>query len=148
MEAGSAPVDTADTAASRRRAWLEALKRELVGGDLLSATEVAEILDIHPRTVGDYIKEGKLRGFQLGGGWKVSEGALRAFVSGQTRRCSFCGREALQVRRLIAGPNGAFICDGCVDRCNEIIAREAADAPDDGDGRTPPKVTGRRHQRS
>jgi excisionase family DNA binding protein len=62
-----------------------ALKQELVGGDLLSAAEVAEILDIHPRTVGEYIKEGKLRAFQLGGGWKISEGALRAFVREQTQ---------------------------------------------------------------
>ena len=62
-----------------------ALKQELVGGDLLTAAEVAEILDIHPRTVGEYIKEGKLRAFQLGGGWKISEGALRAFVREQTQ---------------------------------------------------------------
>lgn len=128
----AAPVGTMDYASAEesasvrpeRRKRIEALKRELVGGDLLSAVEVAEILDIHPRTVGEYIREGKLRAFQFGGGWKISENALRAFVLDQTRRCSFCGKEHLQVRRLIAGPNGAFICDGCVVKCNEIIARE------------------------
>ncbi len=30
-------------------------------------------------------------------------------------RCSFCGKPQEQVRKLIAGPNGAFICDECVD---------------------------------
>jgi excisionase family DNA binding protein len=70
---------------NERRQRILALKQELVGGDLLSAAEVAEILDIHPRTVGEYIREGKLRAFQLGGGWKISEGALRAFVREQTQ---------------------------------------------------------------
>ena len=109
---------------SPRQKRLAALKQELVGGDLLTAAEVADILDIHPRTVGEYIHDGKLRAYQFGGGWKVSETALRAFVREQTRRCSFCGKEDLQVRRLIAGPNGAYICDACVELCNGILAKE------------------------
>ena len=39
-------------------------------------------------------------------------------------RCSFCGKTQAQVRKLIAGPNGAFICDGCIDICTEIIEEE------------------------
>lgn len=39
-------------------------------------------------------------------------------------RCSFCGKPQDQVRKLIAGPNGAFICDECVDICSEIIEEE------------------------
>ena len=39
-------------------------------------------------------------------------------------RCSFCGRKASEVRKLIEGPNGAYICDECVDICNEIIDEE------------------------
>ncbi len=39
-------------------------------------------------------------------------------------RCSFCGRSQEQVRKLIAGPGGAFICDECVDICAEIIEEE------------------------
>src|SRR5947209_2877841 len=124
--AGAFPAGDDERVTRERRARIEALKRELVGGALLTAAEVAEILDVHPRTVGEYIREGKLRAFQFGGGWKISENALRAFVTDQTRRCSFCGKEHLQVRRLIAGPNGAFICDGCVARCNEIIAQQEA----------------------
>lgn len=50
-------------------------------------------------------------------------------------RCSFCGKSQEQVRKLIAGPNGAFICDECVDICSEIIdeelAREEVDLQDD-----------------
>lgn len=39
-------------------------------------------------------------------------------------RCSFCGKTQDQVRKLIAGPNGAYICDECIDVCNEIIDEE------------------------
>ena len=42
-------------------------------------------------------------------------------------RCSFCGKSQQQVRKLIAGPNGAYICDECVDICAEIIDEELED---------------------
>lgn len=42
-------------------------------------------------------------------------------------RCSFCGKSQEQVRKLIAGPNGAYICDECVDVCSEIIEDEFED---------------------
>jgi ATP-dependent Clp protease ATP-binding subunit ClpX len=45
--------------------------------------------------------------------------------------CSFCGKPQHQVRKLIAGP-GVYICDECIDLCNEIVDEEqlpAADAP-------------------
>ena len=42
-------------------------------------------------------------------------------------RCSFCGKTSEQVRKLIAGPNGAYICDECVDICSEIIEEELLD---------------------
>jgi len=35
--------------------------------------------------------------------------------------CSFCGKRQEQVRKVIAGPNNVFICDECVDLCNDII---------------------------
>jgi excisionase family DNA binding protein len=59
---------------------LKALKAELVGGLLLSPAEVGEILDVHQRTVVDYIHTGRLEAWQLGGSWKVPEEALRRFV--------------------------------------------------------------------
>ena len=39
-------------------------------------------------------------------------------------RCSFCGKTQEQVNRMLSGPNGAFICDECVDICAEIIEEE------------------------
>ncbi len=39
-------------------------------------------------------------------------------------RCSFCGKPDTQVRKMIAGPSGAYICDECVDICAEIIEEE------------------------
>ena len=39
-------------------------------------------------------------------------------------RCSFCNRTQAQVRKLIAGPEGVYICDECVDVCAEIIEEE------------------------
>jgi ATP-dependent Clp protease ATP-binding subunit ClpX len=38
-------------------------------------------------------------------------------------RCSFCGRIESRVERLIAGP-GVYICDECVELCNEILEQE------------------------
>ena len=38
-------------------------------------------------------------------------------------RCSFCGKDQRQVRKLVAGPS-VFICDECIDLCNEIIEEE------------------------
>ena len=42
-------------------------------------------------------------------------------------KCSFCGKSQKQVKKLIAGP-GVYICDECVELCNEIIDEELADA--------------------
>lgn len=38
--------------------------------------------------------------------------------------CSFCGRTKELTKKLLAGPNGVYICDQCVDRCNELIAED------------------------
>ena len=43
--------------------------------------------------------------------------------------CSFCGKSQHEVRKLIAGPS-VFVCDECVELCNEIIREEAEDADD------------------
>lgn len=42
-------------------------------------------------------------------------------------RCSFCNKTQEQVRKLIAGPSGVYICDECVDLCSEIIEEEYED---------------------
>ena len=41
-------------------------------------------------------------------------------------KCSFCGKSQDQVRKLIAGP-GVYICDECIDLCNEILDEELID---------------------
>ena len=43
--------------------------------------------------------------------------------TGELLKCSFCGKSQKQVRKLIAGP-GVYICDECIDLCNEIIEEE------------------------
>lgn len=48
-------------------------------------------------------------------------------------RCSFCNRTQNQVRKLIAGPSGIFICDECIDVCSDIIDEELEDAADEMD---------------
>jgi hypothetical protein len=45
-------------------------------------------------------------------------------TEGPKLRCSFCGKSQDEIRKLIAGPN-VHICDECVDRCNDILEREA-----------------------
>ena len=49
-------------------------------------------------------------------------------------RCSFCGKPEGQIRKLIAGPAGVFICDECVELCDEILMEELDnfdEAPED-----------------
>jgi excisionase family DNA binding protein len=157
-EGNGAEQDTAPGCGSAERAarsrYVAELKRELHGGGLLTAAEVAAILEVNPRTVTEYIRTGALPAYQLGGAWKVAEGTLRAFLrrqapqttpsgaekaapalpwrrKGRERRCSFCGKAQEDVRRLVAGPN-VYICDECVGLCNEIFAQETAESAADG----------------
>jgi len=46
---------------------------------------------------------------------------------GELLKCSFCGKSQKQVKKLIAGP-GVYICDECIDLCNEIIEEELSEA--------------------
>ncbi len=65
--------------------------------------------------------------------------------SEKTLYCSFCGKSQHEVKKLIAGPS-VFICDECIDLCNEIIRDELPAAPDKTDGRgelpTPAEIKG------
>ena len=51
--------------------------------------------------------------------------------SGELLKCSFCGKSQKQVKKLIAGP-GVYICDECIDLCNEIIEEELAEPAEVG----------------
>ena len=59
-------------------------------------------------------------------------------------RCSFCNKTQAQVRKLIAGPNGTYICDECIGICSEIIEEELdyteRDAFDDINLLTPEEI--------
>ena len=60
------------------------------------------------------------------------EGAFRVARigdGGDLLKCSFCGKSQKQVKKLIAGP-GVYICDECIDLCNEIIEEELNDNPE------------------
>src|SRR5205814_2733544 len=48
---------------------------------------------------------------------------------GDLLKCSFCGKSQKQVKKLIAGP-GVYICDECIDLCNEIIEEELSESGD------------------
>ncbi len=55
---------------------------------------------------------------------------------GELLKCSFCGKSQKQVKKLIAGP-GVYICDECIDLCNEIIEEELAESSDLSFGELP-----------
>ena len=45
-------------------------------------------------------------------------------MTGNDIRCSFCNKAQSQVRKLIAGPAGVYICDECIDICADILEEE------------------------
>jgi ATP-dependent Clp protease ATP-binding subunit ClpX len=55
---------------------------------------------------------------------------------GKLLYCSFCGKSQHEVRKLIAGPS-VFICDECVELCNDIIREEMQETSDDRTGKLP-----------
>src|ERR1044071_3623705 len=62
-------------------------------------------------------------------GGNRSAAMARIGDGGDLLKCSFCGKSQKQVKKLIAGP-GVYICDECIDLCNEIIEEELAEAGD------------------
>ena len=68
-----------------------------------------------------------VRGHPLIGGTRERDKDFAKFGdTGELLKCSFCGKSQKQVRKLIAGP-GVYICDECIDLCNEIIEEELAE---------------------
>ncbi len=57
--------------------------------------------------------------------------------NGKLLYCSFCGKSQHEVRKLIAGPS-VFVCDECVDLCNDIIREEVQEKDSDSGGRKLP----------
>ncbi|MEL7187236.1 MAG: ClpX C4-type zinc finger protein, partial [Pseudomonadota bacterium] len=58
---------------------------------------------------------------------------------GKLLYCSFCGKSQHEVRKLIAGPS-VFICDECVELCNDIIREELEDSGEAGHDKLPKPV--------
>ena len=54
---------------------------------------------------------------------------MAKFGDSDLLKCSFCGKSQKQVKKLIAGP-GVYICDECIDLCNEIIEEELSETPE------------------
>src|SRR5690606_1493651 len=69
-------------------------------------------------------------------------GVARIGDGGDLLKCSFCGKSQKQVKKLIAGP-GVYICDECIDLCNEIIEEELGDTPEGGMRELPKPQIGR-----
>ena len=51
--------------------------------------------------------------------------------------CSFCGKPKELVKRLIAGPNGIYICDECIEVCREVILDDERKENGDSDATIP-----------
>jgi len=66
----------------------------------------------------------------------MSDGKGSKDRDGKLLYCSFCGKSQHEVRKLIAGPS-VFICDECVDLCNDIIREELQDTLGNGEDRLP-----------
>ena len=61
---------------------------------------------------------------------------MAKFGEGELLKCSFCGKTQKQVKKLIAGP-GVYICDECIDLCNEIIEEELSEPTETPTGELP-----------
>ncbi|MCX7119392.1 MAG: ATP-dependent Clp protease ATP-binding subunit ClpX [Legionellales bacterium] len=57
-------------------------------------------------------------------------------AGGKTLYCSFCGKSQTEVKKLIAGPS-VFVCDECVELCNDIIKEETHEKPESAEVKLP-----------
>ncbi|CNI40348.1 ClpX C4-type zinc finger protein [Yersinia mollaretii] len=62
----------------------------------------------------------EMKGLQVAG-VKASQEKAEERREGKTLYCSFCQKSQHYVAKLIAGPDGVYICDECVDVCDDII---------------------------
>ncbi|MDX2411556.1 MAG: ClpX C4-type zinc finger protein, partial [Woeseiaceae bacterium] len=66
----------------------------------------------------------------------MSDDSRNKNEDGKLLYCSFCGKSQHEVRKLIAGPS-VFICDECVELCNDIIREELEDVGEAGNDKLP-----------
>ena len=70
----------------------------------------------------------------------MSDEGSKGDDSGKLLYCSFCGKSQHEVRKLIAGPS-VFICDECVELCNDIIREEVSESAQSGESAKLPVPT-------
>jgi DNA-binding transcriptional MerR regulator len=104
---------------------------------LLAASDqdaVRTCLDRHRQRLTDRLREEEraLNSLPTTEEWWVST-RKDSFMNqeSKTYTCSFCGKDNADVKRMIAGPKGVFICNECVAKCNQIIAKEEARGVED-----------------
>src|SRR5437879_3907201 len=79
-------------------------------------------MQTRPRPMGSSTKTSRT-GRRNGRTEVQGDEVARASEGNEQLLCSFCGKSQRQVKKLIAGP-GVYICDECIDLCNEIIDEE------------------------
>src|SRR6266853_3724307 len=79
-------------------------------------------MQTRPRPMGSSTKSSRT-GRRNGRTEVQGDEVARASEGNEQLLCSFCGKSQRQVKKLIAGP-GVYICDECIDLCNEIIDEE------------------------
>jgi DNA-binding transcriptional MerR regulator len=90
---------------------------------------LARILDRHRERIRERLSEYQrvLRHLPTVDEWtheRSKEKRVNKTETTKAYRCSFCSKAHAEVGRMIAGPNGVFICNECIGLCNEIIERE------------------------
>src|SRR5205085_2056764 len=126
-----------DTATSRsdeaqppRPHRILALKRELDRAAPLTPPAAAETPPLHPpppaAPPGSPVTPSVADSAGTPSPAKGTNPASGKFSRRPQYKCSFCGKSNDEVRRLIAGPGGVYICDACIQLCNDIIAKKTA----------------------
>src|SRR5690554_1955157 len=102
--------------------------RPLGDPSVASVWETARLVTIRHRciTMSEY-QVRLVAGFDPHGFTHKEVHMARIGESADLLKCSFCGKSQKQVQQLIAGP-GVYICDECVELCNEIIEERLAEA--------------------
>lgn len=94
-------------------------------------TAIRSCLDRHRQRLTDRLREDEraLNRLPTTEEWRNSTRKDRLLnQESRTYTCSFCGKDNADVKRMIAGPKGVFICNNCVSKCNEIIVTEEGKA--------------------
>lgn len=82
------------------------VKKKEPGEALFTIQEVADYWRVHPRTVYDAIRFGKLRAFKAGSAWRISCEALKDYEEEQSKACRYCQQTELQ--KMLKNSKGEY----------------------------------------